>query len=442
MPTINQLGGTEIVKDNDLIPIYKIANRRTRNVSAIDFANYAAATSPVQSVNGQTGNVILDTDDVQEGDVNLYFTEARAAAAAPVQSVDGETGDVDLSGVYAPLTHVGSRGVTQHALADADDDGFMSKADFIKLSGIQEDAENNTASNLGAGSGVFSAKVSSDLQFKSLVAGANVTLTPSSTEILISVAAADLLNTTRIDVSSAATVNLTSSAPSTRNIRITGTTTITGFTVTVGALYFVSFSGALTLTNNAAIVTNRGANISVSAGDSCIIRATAANTIEVLCGSFLADRKVSVSQATTSGTAIDFTAIPAWANRITVTLGGVSTSGTSNLIMQIGSGSVLTSGYASSFDTFNTTPGTSAITSGFGLSDAVSAVGTTRLVATLIKVTGNTWVEAHSGSSSDPGVALGGGTVSLGGALDRVRLTTAGGTDTFDAGAVSITYEG
>lgn len=291
MPTINQLGGTEIVKDNDLIPIYKVANRRTRNVSAIDFANYAAATSPVQSVNGQTGNVILDTDDVQEGGVNLYFTEARAAAAAPVQSVDGETGDVDLSGVYAPLSHVGTGGA-QHSLASGATAGFMSSADFSKLEGLQAGAQNNTASNLGAGSGVFSAKVSSDLQFKSLVAGSNVTLTPSSTEILISVAAADSLNTTRIDVASAATVNLTSSAPSTRNIRITGTTTITGFTVAVGALYFVSFSGALTLTNNAAIVTNRSANISVSAGDSCIIRATAANTVEVLCGNFVADAAV------------------------------------------------------------------------------------------------------------------------------------------------------
>jgi hypothetical protein len=291
MPTINQLGGTEIVKDNDLIPIYKVANRRTRNVSAIDFANYAAATSPVQSVNGQTGNVILDTDDVQEGGVNLYFTESRAAAAAPVQSVDGKTGDVDLSGVYAPLSHVGTGGA-QHSLASGATAGFMSSADFSKLGGLQAGAQNNTASNLGAGSGVFSAKVSSDLQFKSLVAGSNVTLTPSSTEILIDVAAADSLNTTRIDVASAATVNLTSSAPSTRNIRITGTTTITGFTVAIGALYFVSFSGALTLTNNAAIVTNTGENISVSAGDSCIIRATAANTVEILCGNFVVDAAV------------------------------------------------------------------------------------------------------------------------------------------------------
>lgn len=45
--------------------------------------------------------------------------------------------------------------------------------------------ETNTASNLGGGSGVYSTKVGSDLQFKSLTAGTNVSLTPSSTEISI-----------------------------------------------------------------------------------------------------------------------------------------------------------------------------------------------------------------------------------------------------------------
>jgi hypothetical protein len=45
--------------------------------------------------------------------------------------------------------------------------------------------EANTVSNLGAGEGVFSAKVGVDLQFKSLVAGTGITLTPSSTEIEI-----------------------------------------------------------------------------------------------------------------------------------------------------------------------------------------------------------------------------------------------------------------
>jgi hypothetical protein len=35
-----------------------------------------------------------------------------------------------------------------------------------------------------------------------------------------------------------------------------------------------------------------------------------------------------------------------------------------------------------------------------------------------------------------------GGTVTLSGTLDRVRITTVNGTDTFDAGTVNILYEG
>ena len=34
------------------------------------------------------------------------------------------------------------------------------------------------------------------------------------------------------------------------------------------------------------------------------------------------------------------------------------------------------------------------------------------------------------------------GAVSLSGTLDRIRLTTVNGTDTFDAGSVNIMYEG
>ena len=40
----------------------------------------AAATAPVDSVNGQTGVVVLDTDDVAEGAANEYFTDAKADA--------------------------------------------------------------------------------------------------------------------------------------------------------------------------------------------------------------------------------------------------------------------------------------------------------------------------------------------------------------------------
>lgn len=97
-----------------------------------------------------------------------------------------------------------------------------------------------------------------------------------------SLSSTDFLNTARIDVASASTINLTTAAPGTRHINITGTTTITAFTVAAGQLYFVRFAGVLTLTNNAGIVTQRGANITTAAGDTCVLRATAANVVEVL----------------------------------------------------------------------------------------------------------------------------------------------------------------
>lgn len=90
------------------------------------------------------------------------------------------------------------------------------------------------------------------------------------------------INQPRTDVASASSVDLTTLASSTDHINITGATTITGFTVASGRLLFVRFNASLTLTNNANIVTQSGANIVTQAGDTCLLRATAANTVEVL----------------------------------------------------------------------------------------------------------------------------------------------------------------
>lgn len=94
--------------------------------------------------------------------------------------------------------------------------------------------------------------------------------------------AAQPLETPRIDVASSGTVNLTTLSPRTRHINITGSTTINSFTVAAGKCYFVRFDASLTLTNGATLVTQSGANIVTSAGDTCIIRATSANTVEIL----------------------------------------------------------------------------------------------------------------------------------------------------------------
>jgi hypothetical protein len=81
------------------------------------------------------------------------------------------------------------------------------------------------------------------------------------------------------DVASAATLTLGSDG---NQFDVTGTTTITAFTVASGLCFFVRFNASLTMTNNANIVTQSGANITTAAGDTCILRATSANVVEVL----------------------------------------------------------------------------------------------------------------------------------------------------------------
>lgn len=91
-----------------------------------------------------------------------------------------------------------------------------------------------------------------------------------------------LLDSARSNIASASTVNLTALAATTRNIAITGVIQIDGFQITNGQLWAAKFTGALTLKNNASIVTNSGYDIKITPGDTCFIRATADNVVEIL----------------------------------------------------------------------------------------------------------------------------------------------------------------
>jgi hypothetical protein len=148
--------------------------------------------------------------------------------------------------------------------------------------------------------------------------------------------------------------------------------------------------------------------------------------------------------ATTSGTSIDVTGIPSWAKRVTVQLVGVSTSGTSRPLFQIGdSGGIETSGYLGAGGLVQVGVSAENFTTGFGLvAGAAAHVIHGALVLTLEDSSQNTWVAAGTFALSDAAEALiTAGSKSLSAALDRVRLTTLNGTDTFDAGAINILYE-
>lgn len=153
---------------------------------------------------------------------------------------------------------------------------------------------------------------------------------------------------------------------------------------------------------------------------------------------------LATAVASTSGTSIDFTGLPSWVKRITVMLSGVSTNGTSNLLVQVGySGGIETSGYLSGCGKAGASGSVATSTAGFLATQGVSAAFTQHCVMTINLVGSNIWVAAVSGANYTDGFGFaGGGSKTTTGTLDRVRITTVGGTDTFDAGSINILYEG
>lgn len=148
-------------------------------------------------------------------------------------------------------------------------------------------------------------------------------------------------------------------------------------------------------------------------------------------------------QNSTSGTSIDFTSIPSWVKRITVMFNGVSTNGTSNYLIQIGSGGVQTTSYAGASSVVpGGTPNTVNSTTGFLIFNQEGATQVSSGAVVLTLITANTWVASGVlGQDNNTRTFIVGGKTALSGTLDRVRITTVNGTDTFDAGSINIMYE-
>jgi len=148
--------------------------------------------------------------------------------------------------------------------------------------------------------------------------------------------------------------------------------------------------------------------------------------------------------ATTSGTAVTFTGIPAGTKRITVILNRVSTDGTGVFIITLGdSGGLETSNYIGD--------GCSA---GSGVDKTWASAGgicwqytgqaaqtySATIILNLADSSTNTWTAMGLGNLEIYDIEVGSGIKALSGELTQLSLTTLG-PDTFDGGAVNINYE-
>lgn len=148
-----------------------------------------------------------------------------------------------------------------------------------------------------------------------------------------------------------------------------------------------------------------------------------------------------------SGTAADVTGIRSDARRITVLIKGASTSGTNGIIVQLGdSGGIEATGYTAMGYTMANSPaiGIATETTGFLIHQGAVAAHnfTTTVVLTLADTATNLWLCQAAGMENTTSAPIhGAGSKATSATLDRIRITTIGGSDTFDAGSFNVLVE-
>jgi hypothetical protein len=218
-------------------------------------------------------------------------------------------------------------------------------------------------------------------------------------------------------------------------------------TASTGAVEEISVASTLTLsagTLSATQASQTQAGVSEWATQAEVDAATASRVATTDLNSI----SLGTPTATTSGTSVDFTGIPSGTRRITLTLTGVSTNGTSPLQVQLGdSGGVETTGYACNAAGGNNAGALGSLgaasSSGWvlGSSNGAGSAWSGQLILTLANASTFTWVGSGCVCDASQSIFYFSGVKATSAVVDRIRLTTVNGTDTFDAGAVNITYE-
>lgn len=153
--------------------------------------------------------------------------------------------------------------------------------------------------------------------------------------------------------------------------------------------------------------------------------------------------RLGTQQATTSGTFKEFTGIPSWARKITLSLWFVSTNGTANILVQLGTGGAPTTSGYTGYSVFSWASGVVPVSSTAGIPIFNNAASYSHFGhLTFTNVGGNAWVASGQlTTGGTQGAIVSSGFIELAGVLNYVRIVTANGTDAFDAGAVNISWE-
>jgi hypothetical protein len=172
------------------------------------------------------------------------------------------------------------------------------------------------------------------------------------------------------------------------------------------------------------------------AGSNTVTLPAATGTISLL--------QMGTAVASTSGTSIDFTGIPAWAKRITVMFAGLSLSGSATAQIQLGdSGGVETTGYLSGCGRYVSGGAAANSTTGLLITNASTSGSVWHGISTIVLINSNQWAQSVSfGFSNGANAGSGGGSKTLSDTLDRIRITSSNGTDTFTAGSINVMWEG
>ena len=151
----------------------------------------------------------------------------------------------------------------------------------------------------------------------------------------------------------------------------------------------------------------------------------------------------ATAQTVSGVSSVAFTSIPSWVKKITLTFNSLVTSTSALPNVQIGSGSLTTTGYAASASQVQGPNTYSApSTAGFPLEYTSATTYVAHGIMTIVNTTGNTWVAAVSygglNGTSNAIAGAGGGFITIGGTLDRLSIVPSAGNI---SGTFNILYE-